>query len=59
MRDTTASVQQKQVKNSLGSNSSLLSQECVGHWSSVASLACLSCLFSARRKGQEENFQFL
>lgn len=39
MRDTAASVQQKQVKNSLGCSSSLLSRECGGHWSSLASLA--------------------
>lgn len=31
MRDATASEQQKQVKNSLDCNSSLLSRECVGH----------------------------
>lgn len=57
MRDATASVQQKQVKNSLDWNSSFLSPECVGHWSSLASLACLSAAyFLPGEKGRKEIF---
>lgn len=57
MRDTTASVQQKQVKNSLGCNSSLLSWGCGGHWSSLASLASLSAAyFLPGGKGRKEIF---